>query len=248
MSRYPEAQTCSSPHRLAPLPPDDGSEVQPMRDSCVTLAGPPRSCRPNLGGNVTGTSSPETHGCSHIKKEAQGRKSLLTSSSPSKTFHTWLTATRVNRVRKARFTLPFTDPFTLRATLSLTEHIGCARHDDEFGRGQNTELGGSDPTFDGFQPPKVLWGRSRPSRRKGDRVLAACRSRRVQVVRQDVRQNQLGVEEQQHGNHQGTTQTTKVGDGSGPRRRVRKRKSRSVCEVHRLHSVIRRHGGAESSL
>jgi hypothetical protein len=28
-------------------------------------------------------------------------------------------------------------------------------------RGQNTRMGGSDPTFDGFQPPKVSWGRSR---------------------------------------------------------------------------------------
>ena len=24
-------------------------------------------------------------------------------------------------------------------------------------RGQNTRMGGSDPTFDGFQPPKILW-------------------------------------------------------------------------------------------
>jgi len=35
-------------------------------------------------------------------------------------------------------------------------------------------LGWSDPTFDGFQPPKVLWGRSSPSPRNGDRVLPAC--------------------------------------------------------------------------
>ncbi len=39
-------------------------------------------------------------------------------------------------------------------------------------RGKKTETGGSDPTFDGLQPPKVLWDRSRPSRRKRDRVLA----------------------------------------------------------------------------
>jgi len=42
--------------------------------------------------------------------------------------------------------------------------------------------GRKDPTFDGFQPPKVLRGRSRPSRRKRDRVLPACRSRRMQPV------------------------------------------------------------------
>ena len=30
-------------------------------------------------------------------------------------------------------------------------------------RGKNTRMGGSDPAFDGFQPPKAKWGRSRPS-------------------------------------------------------------------------------------
>ena len=28
--------------------------------------------------------------------------------------------------------------------------------------GKTTKTGGSDPTLDGFQPPKVQWGRSRP--------------------------------------------------------------------------------------
>jgi len=46
----------------------------------------------------------------------------------------------------------------------------------------------SDPTFDGFQPPKVPWGRSRPSRSKRDRVLTACTNRGMQVVMQNVRQ------------------------------------------------------------
>jgi hypothetical protein len=41
-------------------------------------------------------------------------------------------------------------------------------------RGKNTRMGGSDPTFDGFQPPKPKWGRSRPSPDNGDRVFAAC--------------------------------------------------------------------------
>ena len=31
-------------------------------------------------------------------------------------------------------------------------------------RGQNTRMGGSDPTLCGFQPPKTSWGRSRPPR------------------------------------------------------------------------------------
>jgi hypothetical protein len=34
-------------------------------------------------------------------------------------------------------------------------------------RGKNTRMGGSDPTFDGFQPPKPKWGRSRPPSSSG---------------------------------------------------------------------------------
>jgi len=97
----------------------------------------------------------------------------------------------------------------------------CARRNGDSGRGQNTVLGGSDPTFGGFQPPKPKWGRSRPSRRKRDRVLAACRKPRMQGVRQNVRQSQRGGRDEQHGDHQGTTQTTKVGDGSSASRGVR---------------------------
>ena len=65
----------------------------------------------------------------------------------------------------------------------------------------NTKTGGSDPTLDGFQPPKPKWGRSRPSRRKRDRVLAACRNRRTRGVMQYVRQSRRGGDERQHGNH-----------------------------------------------
>jgi hypothetical protein len=68
-------------------------------------------------------------------------------------------------------------------------------------RGKNTRMGGSDPTFDGFQPPNPKWGRSRPSRRKRDRVLAACRNRRTQGVTQNVRQSRRGGDERQHANH-----------------------------------------------
>ena len=55
-------------------------------------------------------------------------------------------------------------------------------------RGQNTQKAGSDPTFDGFQPPKSKWGRSRPSPNNGDRVLPACRSRRIRGVVREVTQ------------------------------------------------------------
>jgi hypothetical protein len=126
MSRYSEAQTRSNTHHVTPLTPDDGSEVQPMRVSIVVLAGQPRSCRPNLGGKVNQTSSPETRGCSALNNEAELMRSLPTSTSPSKPFHPWLTAARVNGERKARFTVSFTvhlegDPkpygiYSLRAT------------------------------------------------------------------------------------------------------------------------------------
>src|SRR5262249_8153392 len=45
-------------------------------------------------------------------------------------------------------------------------------------------MGGSDPILDGFQPPKTLWGRSRPSRILRDRVLPACIDRSKQLVMQ----------------------------------------------------------------
>jgi len=64
----------------------------------------------------------------------------------------------------------------------------CNDHLCESHRARKVESGGSDPTLDGFQPPKVLWGRSRPSLRKGESVLAAWKSRRMQGVLQDVRQ------------------------------------------------------------
>src|SRR6267143_6820840 len=56
-------------------------------------------------------------------------------------------------------------------------------------------MGGSDPTFGGLQPPNTSWGHSRPPRRKRARVLAACRSRTVQVVMRDVMEHELRKEE-----------------------------------------------------
>ena len=55
-----------------------------------------------------------------------------------------------------------------------------------YARGQNTRMGGSDPTFGGFQPPKISWDRSRPPRTARGRVLAACRSWSEQFVMQVV--------------------------------------------------------------
>ena len=56
----------------------------------------------------------------------------------------------------------------------------CAWHDDQFGRGQNTGLGWSDPTFVHVSVPKVIRGVA-PAQLRGDRaecfVRAAFRSR-----------------------------------------------------------------------
>ena len=51
---------------------------------------------------------------------------------------------------------------------------------------KKTKSGGSDPTFWRSVRPKVAWGRYRPSPRKRDRVMASCRSRRMQVVMRNV--------------------------------------------------------------
>src|SRR5580693_7587490 len=58
-------------------------------------------------------------------------------------------------------------------------------------------------------------------------------------VRQDVRQNRKGGTKRKHGNHQGTTQATKVSDDPGTSRGVSENPARSICEIHRLHSVLR---------
>jgi hypothetical protein len=59
----------------------------------------------------------------------------------------------------------------------------CARYDDQFGRGQNTGLGWSDPTFVHASVPKVIRGVA-PAQLRGDRaecfVRAAFHSRRPQ--------------------------------------------------------------------
>jgi hypothetical protein len=59
----------------------------------------------------------------------------------------------------------------------------CTGHDDQFGRGQNTGLGWSDPTFVHVSVPKVIRGVA-PAQLRGDRaecfVRAAFRSRGAQ--------------------------------------------------------------------
>ena len=51
--------------------------------------------------------------------------------------------------------------------------------------------------MDGFQPPKSLWGRSRPSRSKRDRVVPTCIHGSKQFVMQAV-VNSTGGKERKH--------------------------------------------------
>jgi len=121
----------------------------------------------------------------------------------------------------------------------------CSKRNDEFGRAQNTGLGGSDPTFDGFQPPKPKWGRSRPSRRKRDRFGRVQESENA--IRNTGRKTKrIGGNEEQDGNYQGTTQTTEVSDDLGSSRGVGQNAARPICKIHRPHSLIRHHGSSES--
>ena len=53
-------------------------------------------------------------------------------------------------------------PFTSAVNGSLREPCGCDQRDFHFGRGQNTELGWSDPMFWAFSRPKHCRGRSSP--------------------------------------------------------------------------------------
>jgi hypothetical protein len=80
------------------------------------------------------------------------------------------------------------------------------------------------------------------------RVLAAHEEGIGEGVGQDVRQNRRGGIEREHGNHQGTTQATEVGDDTSAGRGVGENAARSIRKIHRFHSVIRHRGGAESSV
>jgi hypothetical protein len=95
----------------------------------------------------------------------------------------------VKNVRSSFCTFVFTKLCTLaRSTGRKAGQLKTSASESDSEK--STKTGGSDPTFDGLQPPKPKWGRSRPSRRKRDRVLAACRNRRMQDAMQDVRQGQ----------------------------------------------------------
>jgi hypothetical protein len=71
----------------------------------------------------------------------------------------------------------------LRIPRRVRNRRSCAFHDDQFGRGQNTGLGWSDPTFVHVSVPKVIRGVA-PAQLRGDRaeclVRAAFQSREPQ--------------------------------------------------------------------
>src|SRR6266576_1135414 len=92
----------------------------------------------------------------------------------------------------------------------------------------------------GFVRGVFCWGEPRDSggaaQGKGIRTF----------VRQYVTQNCKGGANRKHGNHQGTTQTTKISDDPGASGGVGENAARSICRIHRLHSVLRHCGGSES--
>jgi len=59
--------------------------------------------------------------------------------------------------------LPTGIPFTSAVNGSFGEPCGCNKRDVLLGRGQNTGLGWSDPTFGGLEPPKDTVGSLQPS-------------------------------------------------------------------------------------
>ena len=121
----------------------------------------------------------------------------------------------------------------------------------KWGRGQNTRMGGSDPTAPQNRGPvpSGFGGHSRLRLLSKSQPVFWPRGGESSngFVRQDVRQNRKGGTKRKNGNHQGTTQATKVSDDPGPSRRVGKDTARSVCRVHRLIYVIRHHRSTETS-
>src|SRR6266404_8932279 len=99
----------------------------------------------------------------------------------------------------------------------------CVRPRQEWGRGQNTRMGGSDPTAPRNRGPVPagFGGHSRLLLLEcAARVLAAQEKGIRNFVRQNVRQNRKVGTKRKHGNHQGTTQATKVSDDPSASRGV----------------------------
>src|SRR5260370_37906123 len=80
---------------------------------------------------------------------------------------------QVKRTRTRIITLRFTFRVTLRVTRSCWEHRGCAWRGIQFGHGQNTFWGWSDPTFGSLWLPKRIVGSLQP-RKQGNALFAKC--------------------------------------------------------------------------
>jgi predicted transcriptional regulator len=79
----------------------------------------------------------------------------------------------------------------------------------DLGAGKTQNWAGATPLLCAFSRPKYRG--AAPARHEGSVTVFWPRamSRRIQVVLQDLRQNQLGGGTAQHGNHQGTTKQPK---------------------------------------
>src|SRR5882724_6402086 len=122
----------------------------------------------------------------------------------------------------------------------------CVRPRQEWGRGQNTKMGGSDPTVPQNRGP-VPAGFGGPSRllllEIAARVLAARRGSSNGAVRQFVIQNRKGGTGRTNADHQSTTQASEGSHDPGSRRRIHKVPTRQLREVHWLFYSMRHHRG-----
>jgi hypothetical protein len=127
----------------------------------------------------------------------------------------------------------------------------CVRPRQEWGRGQNTRMGGSDPTAPQTRGP-VPAGFGGHSRLKLMRSRSPCFGRaegeQQKSCKTGCKTKPQGGTERTNGNHQSTTQTTEDGNDPGSSRGVGEGTARSVCRVHRLIYVIRHHRGTETSV
>jgi hypothetical protein len=81
----------------------------------------------------------------------------------SKSFDRYLQRGRVTGARNTQITISVTLTVTL-AIEQVSKEQGCAWRDDQFGRGQNTVLGWSDPTFAHGSVAKVTRGSLQPDK------------------------------------------------------------------------------------
>jgi len=127
----------------------------------------------------------------------------------------------------------------------------CVRPRQEGGRGQNTKMGGSDPTVPRNRGPipSGFGGHSRLLLlESAARVLAARRGSSNGSVRQFVIQNRKGGTERTNANHQSTTQAAEDSHDPGASRGVGEGSARPVCRVHRFTYVIRHHRSTETAV